>query len=499
MGTKTLVAFLLVVGAVVAPPSAGELAAADPPGPVRDLRGGFNGVDNLAVITFEFPTEDGLGIEGYDIKIDGDLVEESYFDPVFSGRIYRYPMERGEAFFVEVRAVGDGGVRGPWSSTTIYGAGAPSLPVISDVTAASGSVSVRWQPADGAGIPIDGYDVRIGDQRTFVDGDVLRWEAGGFSAGESVTVKVRSRNAVAWSWFARETITVPEPVPAPGPVEDLRARHVGFGVVVVEWDPPSTGGEVVSYAVRTSSDGIERTQETRLVELVMAAGQSQEVRVIAVGPDRRSVDSTIVATAGEAPGRPSVTTRAGSAGEIEVLWGEVDDDGHPIEAFEVVVAGRRMVVGADERRVVIGDLRPGELVNVTVRARNAVGWGERAQLQAAVGAELPVDDPPVVDPPVVDPPVGDPPVGDPPVDDEPVDGPPVDRVPPAAVEPGYWMAERTGALYGFGVAEGFDGVGSRVVSVATDASGSGLWVVRADGVVETRGAAVHFGDVDLTV
>lgn len=96
----------------------------------------------------------------------------------------------------------------------------------------------------------------------------------------------------------------------------------------------------------------------------------------------------------------------------------------------------------------------------------------------------------------------DPPGEDPPVDVPPED-PPVEQPAPLPVEPapapGYWMAERTGELYGFGTADGFGAAGSQVVSIATDAAGSGLWVLRADGVVETRGGAGHFGDVDLGV
>ncbi len=72
--------------------------------------------------------------------------------------------------------------------------------------------------------------------------------------------------------------------------------------------------------------------------------------------------------------------------------------------------------------------------------------------------------------------------------------------PPAAQSAGYWMLERSGILHGFGAAATFSAMASGdVVDFDRTNSGDGLWVLDETGKVQVRGAATHYGDVNLSL
>ena len=78
---------------------------------------------------------------------------------------------------------------------------------------------------------------------------------------------------------------------------------------------------------------------------------------------------------------------------------------------------------------------------------------------------------------------------------EPGPEPPVPPVGTADV--GYWMGDAGGEVYGFGDAADPGAVTGEIVAVASTPTGSGLWVLTADGVVHTFDGATAHGDVDL--
>ncbi|MEO1063221.1 MAG: hypothetical protein AAFZ07_17545 [Actinomycetota bacterium] len=331
------------------------------PGPVRDLRAGYNPHDGLGTALWYSPDRDPRAVLGYQVRVDGEITEIRQVYPR-----HEFPLALGESALVEVRAIGPGGVPGPWSSDTSHAATVPSVPSITEVGFDGDAITVNWDPSDGGGFPVESYDVRIGGQRARVGGDVRSWAAAGFEVGERVEIRLRARNVVLWSKLVLEVIIVPDPPPGddPPPVDD---PPVG--------DPPGDDPPV-----------------------------------------------------GDPP---------------------VDDP-------------------------------PGD--------------------------DPPVDGPPEEDPPPSDPPPppasdppsnDDPPAPDPPATPAPAPIPPPDPAPAPPGAAGYWMAQATGELHGFGAAGPHVGAAGPVVAVATDAAGSGLWVLSAGGVVTVRGEAVHFGDVDV--
>ncbi len=498
MTYRPLRAFVAMVAVVILGPSgvvgATGAAAGSPPGPVRDLGAAFNHRDELGYVHWDFPTVDRLGVIGFDVRIDGDLVVAG--TPELT---YRFPLPTGASAVAEVRAVGDGGVPGAWSSVIVYGARAPSIPVITSVTARSGTVSVTWEPADGGGFPVDGYDVRIGDQRAFVDGDVLGWSADGFSPGDEVVVKVRSRNVVAWSWFERRTITVTEPTPAPGPVVGLTYEYDAPDRIVVVWDPPTSGGEVVGYAVEATDRPVSTVPTAaRRHELSLGRGRSADVVVRAVGQEADGPGRTITVRAGTEPDAPlDLSATAAADGAIDVGWSTADDGGFPIEAYVLHVDGSERTLAASSTTVRLHGLEVGTNVEVELRARNVLGTGPPARATVTL-PEPPAEDPGSTEgddePPTTgeEPPVAGPPTVDPAADRPPAAAPP--RGDPVA---GYWVADAAGSLFEFGSAAQHRDVGGSAVALGTDATGAGLWILTVDGTVHVRGGATHHGDVHL--
>ncbi|MEM9037050.1 MAG: fibronectin type III domain-containing protein, partial [Actinomycetota bacterium] len=391
-----------------------------------------------------------------------------------------------------------------------------------------GSVDVVWEAPLGLVEP-DDYVVTVTDLDTQGERSAVTSETStaidGLTNGTRYLVDVRARagGGVGAPWTR---IVVPNPPPVRlGVPTNLRAVVAGDEMTVT-WGPPEDGGGFFGAELRWGDRRVSGSVFSPAV-VEVEVGELPVVEVALLNGAGVGEFATTTAVVPDAPSQPrGLQVVAENDGTVIATWGAPrSDGGFDIEGYEVSVDGVSTTVDADATSASASGFAAGQVVRVEVRARNAIGLSPAARETATIPDVPPVDDPPADDPPVDDPPADDPPVDDPPADDPPVvdppvvddppaddppvvdppvvDGPPVVDPPsgpvPAAVEPGYWMAERTGALYGFGVAEGFDGVGSRVVSVATDASGSGLWVVRADGVVETRGAAVHFGDVDLTV
>ena len=366
----------------------------------------------------------------------------------------------------------------------LYASTTPSAPVLTSVGQFDGTVTIAWDPSDGGGFPVDRYDVRIGDRRTTLDGDARSWSASGFTAGERVEIKLRARNVRSWSDFERETITIAESTP--GPVRGLSSRYLpDDGVVVVTWEPPVSGGEVIGYEVEGA--GATTRVDARRWELPLARSETVGVVVRAGGPDAGGPDARLTVRGGTEPGAPvglPVTPQGDDA--VLVEWSPGDDGGFALWGDILWVDGGYRTMQTGVTAFVVDGLPPGS-IEVEVWARNVIGRSPSATTTVVLGT--PDDSPPPADPPPADaPPAGDspPPADDPSVGDAPV---PTDG-------PGYWMAEAAGSLYGFGDADRFVAVEGRAVAVGTDADGNGLWVLTDDGVVHVRGDARHHGDAD---
>ncbi|MEM8902449.1 MAG: fibronectin type III domain-containing protein [Actinomycetota bacterium] len=492
------------------------------PGPVRELSTGFASLFGDGVVLWSPPSGDPREVLGYQLRLGDELVEIRSLRPR-----YEFPMQLGESVLAEVRAIGPGGRPGPWSSEMLYASTTPSAPVLTSVGQFDGTVTIAWDPSDGGGFPVDRYDVRIGDRRTTLDGDARSWSASGFTAGERVEIKLRARNVRSWSDFERETITIAESTP--GPVRGLSSRYLpDDGVVVVTWEPPVSGGEVIGYEVEGA--GATTRVDARRWELPLARSETVGVVVRAVGPDAVGPDARLTVRGGTEPGAPvglTVTPQGDDA--VLVEWSPGDDGGFALWGDILWVDGGYRTMQTGVTAFVVDGLTPGS-IEVEVWARNVIGRSPSATTTVVLGT--PDDSPPPADPPPADdPPAGDsppvddpPPADDPPADDPPpVDDPPAGGSPPADLPaadrppagdptaaddpsvgdapvptdgPGYWMAEAAGSLYGFGDADRFVAVEGRAVAVGTDADGNGLWVLTDDGVVHVRGDARHHGDAD---
>ncbi len=245
----------------------------------------------------------------------------------------------------------------------------------------------------------------------------------------------------------------------PGPVAGAAGYFVSAtqGLVQVEWSATPTGGEVTGYEV-TGPDGSPAdeisTDEPGRVEARLIVDPTQPVSPIsirAIGPGGAGPE-TIVELTGPLPGPPEdLSATIGDGGVVTLTWSPPAHVPGSASGY-TVWQGTGQPAGTtslDDRSFDIA-ATPGVETTFEVTMNGFAGFGAPASITFEV------------------------PRG-----------------------PGYWMVEEDGAIYGFGDAQDIRGIAETfIVSVATDRSGSGLWLLRDDGTVIARDRAQHHGDVD---
>ncbi|MEM9712076.1 MAG: fibronectin type III domain-containing protein, partial [Actinomycetota bacterium] len=266
--------------------------------------------------------------------------------------------------------------------------------------------------------------------------------------------------ALAFTW----PVTPAAAEEPPGPVVDAAGYFVSqvSGPAQVEWFAPTTGGEVTGYEVIGPDGPIPADQiqmsEPELIEVRIDADLTAavtEVSVRAVGPGGDGPIS-VVELVGLRPGAPEdLTATVIDDDTVELSWSPPAHLGTgTIRGYSVWSDDVRLLASTsvDDRRVRLS-APPGAERTVRVVLDSSFGAGAAAAISFTI--------------------------------------------PRGA---GYWMVEQDGAVYEFGSAQEIRSVAETdVVSVATDRTGTGLWLLRADGAVVTRDGAEHFGDADLAI
>ncbi|MEM8902244.1 MAG: fibronectin type III domain-containing protein [Actinomycetota bacterium] len=371
-----------------------------------------------------------------------------------------------------------------------------------NATGRDGAASVSWTAPVGI-VPIERYVVTVEPGGRVVETTDTQVWIDDLDNLTTYTFTVAAESPAGAGPSAEASAT---PGGAPGPVENLAWSYDDdAGRLLFTWDPPRPNGEsaTIGFAVELPTGGFFGSGlNLRSFGVDVEPGDSYELSVFAQGSTQlRGPTTSIVGYAGAAPATPqALDVEADAAGVVVVSWeAPLDDGGFPITRYEVRTDGELVRVDPDERSVTLTGFENGQTLDLTLRARNVVGRSDAARATATIPDEpapAPAPDP---TPGPVPTPAPDPaptPLPDP--TPAPTPAPDPTPAPSPLAEPGYWMAERGGELYGFGAAGPLDAVASDIVSIATDADGGGLWLLDVAGVVHVRGGAEHFGDVDLS-
>ncbi|MEO1063071.1 MAG: fibronectin type III domain-containing protein, partial [Actinomycetota bacterium] len=313
------------------------------------------------------------------------------------------------------------------------------------------SVTVEWLPPPTL-IPIERYEVEIDGERT-VETTARVVEVDGLEPGTQVVFIVRPYSAVGPGLAAINSGTASDPA---GPPTDLRAVVVGDRMTV-SWGPPIDDGgtDVFGAWIGWGGTGGGGGYESP-VEFRVEAGELPEVSLGLYNRAGLGELATVTAVPGGVPSVPrGLLVEADDDGAVTAGWSAPSrDGGFPVEAYEVTVDGVTQSLPAGVTAVEVAAFDPGETVEVEVRARNSQGVGPAARSSVVV---------PGVSPPEPTTPTTSPPVPD----------PTPSPTPTPLSEPGYWMVERAGDVYGFGAAGSLGAVAGEVVALATDAAGGG--------------------------
>ena len=392
----------------------------DPPGPVHNLVAAFSPVPSDRVnVDWDAPNTGGT-VDDYRIErrvglgawtaLDTDRTVSSYTDTaVNAGTTYGY----------RVRAQGPGGV-GPYETTSVQVPAELTEPgPVGDLeieSSTSTSLEIDWTyPDDDGGSPITGYIVEyrttVAPPNTpFVEvsrsGTVSRQTITGLEAGTSYDVRVAAVNAQGTGSY--ETVSGATDTEAPGPVRNLDATPSATQVVV-DWDPPNTGGTVDDYRIErrvglgawTALD-TDRTVSS-YTDTAVNAGTTYGYRVRAQGPGGVGPYETTSVQV------PAELTEPGPVGDLEIEsststsleidWTYPDDDGgSPITGY--IVEYRTTVAppntpfvevsrsGTVSRQTITG-LEAGTSYDVRVAAVNAQGTGPYETVSGATDTEAP--------------------------------------------------------------------------------------------------------------
>ena len=305
-------------------------------------------------------------------------------------------LENGTEYEARIRTLTDAGWSS-WSDSVAFTPGtllewtAPPIATRDD-----GSIRVRWTPPTTNGTTIRGYTAQAYD----ADGNPVGWggSAGaddtsttvnGLTNGQPYTVVVSARNEVGSTDSGPSNEVVPAgPPKAPPRVGATR----GDRAIDVTWDvADSNGAPILGYTVTARrSNGATTIVATgpdatsaRIEGLVNGAVYTVSVAgTNDVG--QGSEESSSAVTPAGVPEAPTVPTVEPRDGALAVRWSEPDENGSPILEYRVTrVGGDSMLVPATTKSTALTGLDNGTPYQVSVAARNDVGWG----------VESPVSDP----------------------------------------------------------------------------------------------------------
>ncbi|MBU6213133.1 MAG: fibronectin type III domain-containing protein [Actinomycetales bacterium] len=266
-------------------------------------------------------------------------------------------------------------------------ASAPGVPTNVTATAAPGSATVSWTPADATA---DSYLVLSspGLKSCTADAPATSCTISGLSFTKSYKFKVLAGNDTgesAWSSFSNSIVPASRPDKVAGTIGATR----GDGSATVTWtlSNASNGSPITSYTATATATGAatkscttaDGATSTCLIT-GLTNGTTYTVRVTAtnaIGTSDPSFGSALVKPAGAAIGPASVTVTALSDTVIRATWPAASANGGDTPIYTIVVtddlaATVLNTTQADTSRDITG-LSPDRTYTVTVSANNTVG------------------------------------------------------------------------------------------------------------------------------
>lgn len=168
-----------------------------------------------------------------------------------------------------------------------------------------------------------------------------------------------------------DTPTTPAPASVTATPGDASAK--------VAWTAPAEQQtDITGYEVTRQPGGITTTTtpETRSLSATgLSNGTSYtfSVRTLSsYGTPSSAVSASVVPATVPTASRPYATSPQKRT--VAVSWVAADGRGRPVTAYEVRVGGQTKVVSASTTRLVLSGFASGKTLNVTLRARNAIGW-----------------------------------------------------------------------------------------------------------------------------
>lgn len=380
------------------PSSATIVPAKVPDAPAPTATGGETSWSSTPVIDVVWspPASNGDAVKGYEVTVDSGA-------PVSVGSALSYRIddaERGRVYTIAVRALNKAGASawGTVSAEVFSGPQPPTSPtaqVVPEAPWGQGAIELAWQAptsAGGRGFVITEYVIEGGPTPVTVSGTQLRYRFDGLAGGStypSMRVVARNSRGITSEPAIFPAVTVvtrpqtPNVAVATGALDEvtIAVSPNGSGGAAIDADQHRINGgawQAGPPPSRYSQDGGDVTVAYRVRN---AAGWSTEA--VATGRPGRPAP----------PGAPPIDSATSPAPEtLEFRWSAPPDNGRAIQRYEWEVrrpGGARIardVATAPPAEPIVVEVPGGGDVEVVVRARNSVDWGDWSVVRTTVTA-----------------------------------------------------------------------------------------------------------------
>lgn len=203
--------------------------------------------------------------------------------------------------------------------------------------------------------------------------------------GTEYTLSVAAKNGAGFSEES-VSISVTTQVAVPSAPTDLNASSVTKNSIQVDWNAPrSSGGATLShYRISYSSSTVFVAASTTSYTIVnLASGASYTITVAANNTAGWSQESAPVSpvTLTVPPPPFNVTISEITSSSMAVVWAVPESDGGaPVLSYMIYYQAEHQTSSAvafsNESSVVLTELHPGTVYNITVAAKNSIGLSE---------------------------------------------------------------------------------------------------------------------------
>jgi len=280
-------------------------------------------------------------------------------------------------------------------TVTVTVVGRPSAPTAPTGTIASHAVALSWDVPSANGAPIDHYTL-VSDGGLTMQCPTNACTFTGLTDGKTYAFRVSAHNRAGDGPFSpASTSFTPDALPSPPAAP---TSHFGDGQITLTWAAPTdTGSPIISYTIEINpptAQGPSRQVPpsttytwaglTNGTAYTFALAATNGAGTSAVGPESAPVTPAGVPIDLVAP------TAVGANSQITVSWSAPNDNGSPIEAYELdpSAAGQAQapipIPNPSTLSDVLSNLTNGSSYTFTFRAENAAGWSALSPPSAPV-------------------------------------------------------------------------------------------------------------------